>query len=228
MPTVEAIEDLWDEVSSKPLWASPNLWRYLQLRYRMRLRLLDPSRVRIVAKRWKINDCHRCTDICCIGPRSTVLLRLRDIATLIDIGRTDLIATTKPGFDPVELRKYPALRRNLASRDWQMFPVLRQNAMHACEALSADGRCTLYPHWPLACARFPYALHADVGDVFYSARCDSFWIRPDSEGPVRAMATAAVAAYNERVKDQVLLSYARERLHELGVTRFLAVPPRND
>jgi Fe-S-cluster containining protein len=213
---------LWDEVAEKPLWASPNFVRYLRLRRRARLRLLDPEGVRMVGPHGKINDCAACTEICCVGPHSTVLLRLHDIATLIDLGQTDLISHRKPRFSEVELAARPALRRQVASDAWARFPVLAQDSMHACRALTAEGRCSLYPSWPLACARFPYALHAERAEVFYSRRCDSFWIRPDGGHAARRMAVAAVAAYNERIKDLVLIEYAPARLEALGLLRWLS------
>jgi Fe-S-cluster containining protein len=221
LPTVQALEDLWAQLNQRPLWAAPHFFRYLKLRWQMRLKLLDPARVRINAPQWQVNDCGSCSNLCCIGPRSTVLLRLKDIAALIDIGRTDLIAQTKPQFAPEDLAKRPALRRQVASSAWKMFPVLKQNKFNACMALTTEGRCGLYPHWPLACARFPYALHLDDVEVFYSGRCDSFWIRPDAEPKVTAMKVAAVAAYNERIKDAVLLAYSQEKLAALGLLQYL-------
>jgi Fe-S-cluster containining protein len=223
LPTVEALDALWREVTARPLWAPPNQWRYLKLRWRMRLQLLDPLRIKVAAPAGKVNDCASCSDICCIGPRSTVLLRLTDIATLIDVGRTELVSTAKPRFSEAQLAERPALRRTVASDAWQVFPSLRQNAFHACEALSADGLCTLYPHWPLSCARFPYSLHTDEVEAFYSQRCDSYWIRPDAQPQARAMARTAVESYNARIKDWVLLEYARDRLEALGLIRFLQV-----
>ena len=41
LPTVEALDALWREVTAKPLYAPPNLRRYLALRWRARLDLLD-------------------------------------------------------------------------------------------------------------------------------------------------------------------------------------------
>ncbi len=224
LPTVRALDDLWAEVTARPLW-SHGFVRYLRLRRATRLTLLDASRVRVLAPAGKINDCSSCTDICCIGPRSTVLLRFRDIATLIDLGRDNLMTTKKPRFSEDEQEARPALRRHLASDAWRIFPVLRQTAAGACAALSLGGQCSLHPHWPLSCARFPYALHADDREVFYSPRCDSYWVRPDATPRVRAMARAAVDSYNHRIKDTVLLEYARSRLEDLGLLRHLHPTP---
>lgn len=216
-----ALQALWQEVAARPLWAPPNFFRYLRLRRRLRLGFVDPQRVRLLAPEWKVNDCEHCTDICCVGPSSSVLLRLHDIATLIDIGRASLMTHDKPAFSAAQVKDRPALDRQLRSESWQRFPVLKQSAMGACVALTDAGRCGLHPHWPLACARFPYALHADDAEVFYSRRCDSFWIRSDAGGRVQAMSAAAVASYNERIKDLVLLAYAPRRLAELGLLTHL-------
>ncbi len=226
LPTVRALEALWREVAGKPLWAPPRFWRYVRLRGRMRLGLLDPRRVRLSAPRGKVNDCSACTDICCVGPRSTVLLRLRDIATLIDLGKTSLIEKDKPTFSEPELRARPALRRTVGSSAWHTFPRLRQNSMGACAALTTEGQCSLYPHWPLSCARFPYSLHLDDREVFYARRCDSFYIVPDDRADARieAMKVAAVEGYNERIKDLVLLAYAPEALGRLRLLEHLAPP----
>lgn len=92
LPTVQALDALWGRVQQKPLWAPPNFWRYLKLRSQVRLRFLNVSEVDVKIPAGKINACSECFDICCVSPHSTVLLRLRDIATLMDVGRTDLIA----------------------------------------------------------------------------------------------------------------------------------------
>ncbi len=222
LPTVAALDALWREISATPFYAPPNLWRYLKLRWRVRLCMVDPARIVVLAPPGKVNDCRSCTELCCVGRHGTVTLRLRDIATLLDIGRTDLITAQKPAFAKTELAGRPALRLQLASRAWTLFPVLaRQGPLDACAALTPEGRCDLHPHWPLSCARFPYALHADEKEVFYSQRCDAYWIRPDAEAHVQSMVTAAVDCYNERVKDLVLLAYARERLAELELLDHL-------
>jgi Fe-S-cluster containining protein len=223
LPTVRALEALWQEVRRKPLWAPPNLGRYLRLRWTTRLTLIDPAQVRVAAPRGKVNDCTACTDICCVGERSTVLLHLRDIAALVDIGRTDLIAREKPRFSDEEQAARPALARTLRSRTWRIFPRLAQNSMNACKALTTEGKCSLYPHWPLSCARFPYSLHLDDREVFYSSRCDAFYLIPDgrAEARISAMKAAAVESYNARIKDLVLLAYAPHALEHLGLLRFL-------
>lgn len=186
--------------------------------------MLTAHRVPVVAPKGQINDCTGCTELCCVGPRSTVLLRLSDIATLIDINKTELIDLQKPTFTAEELENKPALRLQVASNDWATFPVLAQDKMGVCKALSSDGACTLFPFWPLTCERFPYSLNVDASEITYSRRCRSFWIRPDAQSVVRRMSVAAVTSYNERLKDRILLEYAPQRLAALGLTRFLSGP----
>lgn len=221
LPTVRALDAIWDEVQSRPLWAPPTFWKWLKLNLRMRTRLINEQNVKIIAPRYKVNECASCTDNCCIGPHSTVLLRLRDIATLIDLGRTDLMTHEKPKFSDEVLANRKALQRQTESHDWNHFPVLKQNSFHACAALDVEGQCTLYPYWPETCARFPYSLDIDNLEVSYSRRCDSFWVRPDAKDEVHAMREAAVAAYNSRIKDQLLLAFAENHLRDLGLVRFL-------
>ena len=221
LPTVEALDNLWTEVSAKPLWAPPNFWRYLKLRWRTKLKQINPHKVKIHAPGGKINHCQSCTDNCCIGPNSTVLLRLYDIATLIDIDKTHLISQQKPGFDAKVLEKRPAMQKHVASRAWEIFPVLDKNSFNACAALTNDGLCSLYPYWPLSCARFPYSLNLETSHIFYSRRCDSFWIRSGVQEEITSMRLAAVACYNERIKDAVLLQYAPKQLAELGLLSYL-------
>ncbi|MEZ0312371.1 MAG: YkgJ family cysteine cluster protein [Myxococcota bacterium] len=224
LPTVAALERLWDEVAARPLWAGGRFFLYLRLRARMRLAMVRPEQLTSIVPEGKVNDCSACTELCCIGHEQTVSLRFRDIATLVDIGREDLMTTTKPVFSATTLAEKPALARTVASEAWRRFPVLVQNSFGACKALSDEGKCTLYPHWPTSCARFPYALDIESDEITYSPRCRSFWIRPDAGAKVTAMKVAAVAAYNERIKDLVLLAYAPERLDDLGLTRYLAQP----
>ena len=222
-PLLRALEELWNEVSEKPLYASPNFWRYLRLLKKMSLRFQDVDDCKIITPKWKTNDCSTCTDICCVGPHSTVTLGFRDMATLVDINRASLISSHKPHFDTEVLSNRPALQRHVSSTSFKRFPTLKQNAMGACAALSQEGKCTLYPNWPLSCARFPYSLNVETRQIFYSRRCDSFWIRRDSRSKVEGMALAAVASYNEKIKDLVLLEYAPDKLEQLGLMKFLTV-----
>ena len=143
---------------------------------------------------------------------------------MVDIGRADLIGGAKPSFTESTLAARSALRRTIASQTWKVFPVLKQTSMGTCAALDNEGRCQIFPYWPLSCARFPYALHSNGRDIFYSQRCDAFWLRSDVSGAIEAMTLKAIEAYNEGIKDWVLLAYAPHRLQELGLTTYLHWP----
>ena len=222
-PRVRALEALWREVEQMTLWAPRNLLRWLELRRRMRLTLLSPQKVHRAAPVGKVNDCDGCTDSCCVGPRMSVLLRLKDIGRLMDIGRAELMTHDKPRFDRALLRRRPALARHVHSRAWRSFPVLRQNDYGACIALSDEGLCTLYPHWPQSCAQFPYALDVQAAEFFFSQRCQSYFIHPARVPFVQQMAAGAVAGYNERIKDALLLTFKRDALREMGLLEHLAL-----
>lgn len=219
--TLRALDSLWRDVASRPLWAPPHFLRYLRLRSRMRLKMLDAAHTTLVTPKGQLNACSSCSDSCCIGKHSTVLLGLRDIARLMDVGRTELMVHQKPEFSAEELARRPALRRHVRSQSWRIFPVLAQNSFGACMALTIEGRCSLYPQWPQSCARFPFSLGSDGSEVFYSRRCRSFFIHPDQQKKAERIQLAAIAGYNERIKDAVLLAYAPKRLSALGIMGFL-------
>jgi Fe-S-cluster containining protein len=220
------LEALWFDLARRPLWRRPYTWRYLKLAARMRLSEIAHRRVTVWVPVGKVNACSECTDNCCIGARSTVSLHLRDIASLIDRGRNDLIVHERPVFKPEEIASNPALHRTLRSTQWRMFPVLRQNSFHACAALGVDGRCELHPAWPLSCARFPYSLHADDQLIFYSPRCSSFKVDAAWQPAAEGMAHAAVDAFNWQIRDRVLLSYVPDELRRLGLMDYLKVSSR--
>lgn len=221
LTTVEQLNQLWRDLSARPLWRRPYTWKYIKLAYRMRLSLIKPHKVKLMLPRGKVNHCSECLDNCCIGKSSTVLLRLADIATLMDIGRTDLISHNKPCFSKDEQSERPALERNLRTKAWHDFPILKQTAYHACMALGDDGLCQLYPHWPLSCARFPYALHADDKVVFFSPRCPSYLVDASRLPHGQQMVKAACEAYNAQIKDAIMLAYIPEKLEALGVLDYL-------
>ncbi len=211
-----ALEALWRETTQKPLWLPKTLWRYLRLRRRIDLRSLSRFDLKVLGPPHGLPNCRACTDICCIGKKNQVSLRLVDIASLMDLGRTDLIARERvdPPADSV------ARERFLGSRTHATFPVLRQDENERCLALGRDRRCSLHPHWPLSCARFPYSLDLDDREIFYSPRCPSIDVTGHHER-VNGMVDAAISAYNERIRDWILVEFAWPGLERHGFTAFL-------
>ena len=90
-------------------------------------------------------------------------------------------------------------------------------------ALTEDRLCGLWPSWPLSCARYPYALDRKNKVVFYASGCTTTRLAEMAEAPVavRRLVRATVDAYNERLRDVVLLAFARERLRSLGLLDFI-------
>ncbi|MCC7386994.1 MAG: YkgJ family cysteine cluster protein [Deltaproteobacteria bacterium] len=224
--TLQALDDLWDHHRSK--WRrlfSARAITELTLRASFDLDLLAPARIANRVPRGTIPDCERCQDICCAGVENVISLRLRDIALLIDIGKAGLIRKQKPRFPEHLLRTRPMLQELVASELFRTLPVLEQvGEDRRCAALSEDLRCSLHPHWPLSCERFPYSLSAIRRQVIWGTRCQSKRSGPEHVERGDALFRAAVETFNERVRDAVLLAHARPTLDALGIGAFLTGP----
>lgn len=225
-PIEAKLDDLWSHWRSR--WRrllSKNALREISLRASFDTDLLLPADIENQVAAGLVPDCERCTNTCCAGYENVVSLRLRDVALLIDVGRTEVIAKHKPRFPESLLDERPALRDLMSSMLWRTLPVLRQEGpLQRCSALGEDMKCTLHPHWPTSCERFPYTLSVARRAVVWGTRCQSKIMRPEHRPRSGQLFEAALAAYNERVKDAVLLTYARPELDELGVGEFLSDP----
>jgi len=225
MSALERLDALWRRYDRG--WKrllSPGVLRELSLRASFDLDLLAPHRIANEIPKGTVPDCPRCEDICCAGLENLVSLRLRDVAVLIDLDRTDLISVRKPRFPPGLVRARPALHELMGSELWLTLPVLKQvGERRICAALTAEMQCSLYPSWPLSCDRFPYTLSARRR-VVWGSRCASKQCGPEHEPRHAEMFEAAVDTFNERVRDAVLLAHARPALDEIGIGRFLSAP----
>ncbi len=223
MSLVAELESVWGRVSSRPVLLSRRWVRQARLSRLVNTDVLPQAQMKPLGSPRRINDCAECLDTCCVGKKSTVLLHLRDIACLLEDGRDSLITQEKPTFSQEEKSLSPALERHVSSVAWRVFPILKQNSFYACSALSDEGRCTLYPRWPLSCERFPVALNLDAEAFFLSKRCGSTRVIETNEEDERLeeMEAGALAAYNERIKDFMLLTHATDALRNLGITKYL-------
>lgn len=200
---------------------SPALLRELALRARFEVDPVKPDRVRSTIVGGALPDCPSCPNVCCSGYENLVSLRLKDIAVLLDQGRADVISSKKPRFPEALLERRPGLRVLSESRLFRALPVLRQvGPARRCAALVGDRSCGLYPHWPTSCARFPYTLTSDRRRVVWSTRCP---VERPEPNPTRSQAlfAAALATYNERIRDAVLLAHAERELDALGLGVWL-------
>ena len=221
-----ALDDLWGKYRSK--WRrllSHRAITELKLRASFDVDLLSHWRISNRVPDATIPDCPNCTNICCAGLENVVSLRLKDVAQLIDVGRTDLMTKQKPNFPADMLAERPGLRELVGSELWRTLPVLRQSGdMRVCSALGKDLKCTLYPHWPLSCERFPYSLSVMRRQVTWGSRCPSKKQDPAFESRRRELFKASLNAYDERVKDAVLLAHARKSLDKIGIGEWLTTP----
>lgn len=223
-PLERALSALWRQARHR-LWRPGNWGRWLDLHQRYDLRPLRVSQLRVRVPPRQVPDCEACTEVCCTGRTRVVSLRLLDLARLVDAGLTAHITTARPRFTLVELEQNPALRDRIDSDLWHWFPVLTQDHTATCTLLDEQLRCRAHPAWPLSCARFPYSVNVAARTIFYAPSCRSTrTVQADEVGaPVRALVDAAVANYNEQIRDLVLLQVARAELEQLGLLRFLTL-----
>lgn len=201
---------------------SPRVIAELRLRARFDLELLSPHELALKIPPGTVPNCAACTDLCCVGLENLVSLRLVDLAVLLDLGRSDLIQVKKPRFPAEMLELRPHLGDLMASTLFRTLPVLRQvGPRQACAALGPDKRCTLHPRWPTSCERFPYSLSAARRTVEWGKRCQFEQQAPEHAARSEQLFRGAIAAYNERIKDAVLLHHARPELERLGLGSYL-------
>jgi Fe-S-cluster containining protein len=161
--------------------------------------------------------------VCCTGPNAIVSLRLRDVARLVDFGFAHHITHERPKTPDTATW---ARKENDDSVFASMFPVLTRDVTGTCELLTQTRMCGAYPAWPGSCARYPYALDKLRMKIFYAKGCQSTRTMSADDAPdsVARILRAVVDAYNERIRDIVLVHTARAELEALGLMRFLALP----
>jgi len=219
---VSRLEALWSAKARYTRFQITDLWRSWRLHRRYDLRMVDPARLVSVIPRYQAPACRFCDEICCIGPRNIVTLRLRDVASLIDMGLEEVIDTR---IQRIPRAGSAAMREFLGTEIWSRFPKLKQTPEGRCVLLTPEGRCRIYGREPLACRRFPFALSSDRRRVFYSPRCRSHTISHANRARYQQHIEAVAANYNEMIKELVLLYHAPRELRILGLDRFL-IPRR--
>lgn len=224
-PTEKALSALWQQTRYR-LHSPRYLWTWLELRRRFDLGLVRASSLKVMVPRGLVPDCESCLDLCCTGPNAVVSLRLTDVAALKDAGLERYMTHERPLLDD-DRKTWARLEA-----DWSVFhrafPVLQRDATGTCALLTEDRMCGAYPAWPLSCARYPYALDVLHGRVFLAKGCDSHRSLSLDDAPdtIRRLVDNAVHAYNERVKDVILLHIALEELHQLGLVQHLKLEGR--
>ena len=69
--------------------------------------------------------------------------------------------------------------------------------------------------------RFPYTLSAAKRAVTWGTRCPSKTCAPEHQERSEQLLIASIDAYNERVKDAVLLAHARAELEAIGIGAWI-------
>ena len=69
--------------------------------------------------------------------------------------------------------------------------------------------------------RFPVALNFDAESLFLSQDVERVIETDAEQDRLEEMESGALAAYNERIKDFMLLTHAKETLQHLGITKYL-------
>ena len=189
------------------------------------LRLKD---IDIAAPAGRAPDCQNCFEICCTGPHAEVTLRLEDIARLKDLSLEshithDRILKTNY-FESKKTYRELVAQESIYS---QVFPKLTRDASGTCKLLDAERNCSIYPNWPLSCARYPYALNAQNRVIFWAKGCQSTKrIGYKHAHPrLQKLAVAALESYNARIRDIILLFVARDALNHLGLLEHLNLKP---
>lgn len=221
-----ALRDAWPSVRRR-LWKSPRYWpRSLRLLRHYNLRELRIKDVYVRMPKGVTPDCEGCQEVCCTGRHRVVSLRLVDIAAFMDAGLQHAISVEKPRFSTKELSASSALYEQVHSDLWKWFPVLRQDETQTCVLLGEDLRCTAHPFWPLSCARFPYSLNLMHRTIFFAQSCRYHQTVPAEEAnaAMRPLIQATLDAYNQKIRDLVMVHLAPEVLRDLGLLPYLSLP----
>lgn len=222
-PKELALKALWPKARARVDTLS--FWREtVRLRRRFSLRMLKLGDLKVAIPQGRLPDCESCTDVCCTGPNAIVSLRLRDVAALVDAGLERFVVHERRPLERKELARSTWARREAEGSVFhRAFPILLRDDTGTCGLLTEERMCGAYPAWPLSCARYPYALDLQTKHVFWAKGCASMTMVPAIDAPirVRALLRSVIDAYNERVKDAVLVHVARKELEALDLARWI-------
>ncbi len=211
------LQDIW-QLTQRRYRDKKNWWTTLKLRRQFSLDFVSLNNVSVRIPSGQLPDCDSCLHICCTGKKSRVRLRLTDIASLVHLGHADAIDTSHPL--PLAGDPKPHFLE-------QVMPHLRQDKTHTCVLLNEDRLCSIYPSWPLSCARYPYAFDADNKVIFWAKGCQSTKqvSLDDAPDSIRSISQAAIETYNQDVRDILMLHYAKDELREARFEEWVKIQP---
>lgn len=216
------LKKLWAEISTRKLFKFKNFFKDLILLQKYDLRFIAPERLIFNFDKNLLPDCENCAKNCCHGAENTVSLRLIDIARLLDAGLTEAIDLDNRSFQADNyFKKYPQNLRFVKNDSWKFFPVLKR-VNNICPYLDKNNRCSIYKYRPITCRRFPYIISNDKKHIIFSKKCHHTK-RLDDKTAQQELFNAALDSYNEKIKDLILVNYARKELERLGIIKYLNI-----
>lgn len=217
-----SLNKVWTEISSRKLFKFKNFFQDLVLLQKYDLRFIDPKRLALQFNQKLLPDCANCPENCCHGAENTVSLRLIDIARLLDANLAEAIDLDNQSFRQDRYFKTnPQALRFVSNDSWKFFPVLKR-VNNICPYLGKDNRCSIYKHRPITCRRFPYIIASDKKNIIFSQKCYKTKFANNKEQQ-ETLLKAAIDSYNEKIKDLILLHYARKELSKIGLTKYLNI-----
>lgn len=225
-PLEMALEKAWSQFEHQSM-EPRRLWQRFLLGRRFHLRFLDRSEMTIEVPFGTLPDCNNCVELCCTGPNAIVSLRLKDIAVLVDAGLGSYIHRSKETkLEILQNTHAASLARD--SIFYSAFPTLQRDHTGTCALLGPQLKCSVFPNWPLSCARYPYALDSENRVIFLAKGCSSHRRISVDDAPdsIQKLVQASIDCYNERIKDILLLHLALDNLNELGFLRYLNLSPQ--
>lgn len=229
-PLERDIRALWRAYESRPIRSIRHVWRYIRLHWEYSLEPPALTHWPLLIPETRTPLCLQCTNTCCQGPKSTVLLRLVDVALFVDRGWTEYMTHDKPSFSKEQLAASPALQAMVHSFHWRVFPVLKQKPESGhCVFLDDALRCGIHASRPWVCRGFPYTLDLERMAIGWGDRCQTFGDVPDAlpEGAeaIRDELRHAVvhSFFVEKIRDLVLVSMYQEELAAMGLLEWLRV-----
>jgi Fe-S-cluster containining protein len=217
-----ALNKLWTEVSYRKLFKLKNFFQDLILLQRYDLRFISPEKLKIAFDSHLLPDCANCPENCCHGAENTVSLRLIDIARLLDANLAEAIDLDNRSFRQDKyFKKNPHALRLVSNDSWKFFPVLKR-VNNICPYLDKDNRCSIYQHRPITCRRFPYIITSDKKNIVFSQKCHKTKLT-NNKNQQETLLNAAIDSYNEKIKDLILLHYARKELSKIGLIKYLNI-----
>src|SRR5436309_3554781 len=97
-PIEHALRSLWTPRVRRRLLHPAHWGDYVYLRRHYDLKEMRSDELQLDMSAGRLPDCEQCEDVCCAGPMRVVLLRLVDVAALIDAGLGGYVTLDKPAF----------------------------------------------------------------------------------------------------------------------------------